>query len=208
MKLARMFWTSLSVFTLAAAVSASLAADQAIPNATLSSAYNTVTPNTLARAVQAVEQATGGRVLEVRLLHQNGPGFQAVVIKNKQLTNVKVNSSNGNVTTIAATETPQWMLDWRLKSEAHEIGHAHVTPQQAVRSVEQAAGAPAIDVALARPLSGGNDVLAYNVEVVKDGMPQRVAIDANTGQIIADPQTVLGPWTPERLAEQDQSQNR
>lgn len=68
------------------------------------------------------------------------------------------------------------------------------------RTVEQATHAPAVDVALAKPLTGFNRVLAYEVEVVPNGTPERVAIDGRTGQLLADPRSELTPWTPERLA--------
>jgi uncharacterized membrane protein YkoI len=198
----RLLGAALGAAALLASGTLSLAAGQS--DAGWSNAYQQVKPGSLSRALHAVEQSTGGHVLEVRLLHEHGPGFEAVVGKGKQIINVRVNSVSNEVTRIAVSETPQWMLDWRLKSEMQQIKQAKVSPAEAVRAVEKAEGAPAVDVGLARPTSGDNSVLAYNVEVVKDGTPQRVAIDANTGQIIADPETVLGPWTPERLAERDQ----
>jgi hypothetical protein len=40
-------------------------------------------------------------------------------------------------------------------------------------------------------------VLAYNIEIVKDGRPQRIVIDAETGQTIANPEPLLEAWKPE-----------
>ena len=45
---------------------------------------------------------------------------------------------------------------------------------------------------------GDNAVLAYNVELIKDGKPKRVVIDAVTGLPIANPEPLLDPWTPEK----------
>jgi uncharacterized membrane protein YkoI len=202
MSATHLLWAALGAATALVTGTASLAAGQS--DASWSGAYQQVQPNALARAMHAAERSTGGRVLEVRLLHENSPGFLAVVAKGHEIINVRVDAVSNQVTKIGVTETPQWMLDWRLKAEMKDIKQAKVAPDEAVKAVEKATKSPAIDVALARPTSGDNSILAYNVEVVKEGMPQRVAIDANTGQIISDPDTVLGPWTPERLAERDQ----
>lgn len=170
--------------------------------------YSNVSDTSLTNAIKAIEQSVGGRVLEVRLLHSHGPGFAAVVSKGQDLINVRYTEPSRQVDKLAVSETPQWMTDWMLREDAKDIRKATVAPADAVQKVQQAMGAPAVDIGLARPLSGGNSVLAYNVEVVKDGTPQRVAIDANTGQMIADPQSLLTPWTPEHLAQQDESKQR
>ena len=160
-------------------------------------------PASLTDAVQSIESATGGKVLEVRV-RRHGPGFAAVVTKGNQLANIKVHPVNGQVTKMSVDEVPQWMHDWKLRADAQDIHKARVSVSDAIRTAEQAQQAPAVDAGLAKPLSPSNDVLAYNIEVLKDGEPRRVAVDAKTGELIANPDEVLTPWTPERLAEKDE----
>jgi len=206
MRAANIFWVALGSMALLGAAGASLAAPPAAAIASggdWNGAYRHVREHSLEHALHVIERSTGGRVLEIRLLHRHGPGFEAVVAKNHELINVRVHDVSDEVTRIAVTETPRWMLDWRLKADMASVREEKLSPAQAISRAEKDTGAPAVDVSIAKPLSGHDGVLAYDVEVVKDGMPERVAIDARTGQLIADPQAVLGPWTPERLAQQD-----
>ena len=61
------------------------------------------------------------------------------------------------------------------------------------------AGAPAIGAGLAKPLSGANQVLAYNIELLKGGKRRLIAIDATSGAKIANPEALYESWTPVRL---------
>ncbi len=161
----------------------------------------------LPRAIQDIEQSTGGRVLEARLLHEHGPGFLAVVSRGHELINVRYTEPTRHTTVLKVQETPRWMLDWQLRQDMRDIRRTTLSTADAVRKVERATQAPATDIELARPLSGTNAVLAYQVEVLKDGRPERSAIDANTGQLISDPESLFSPWTPERLARQDEKKH-
>jgi uncharacterized membrane protein YkoI len=181
------------------------AADQDTGSSSYTNAdYSGVTSDTLSRAVEAIEKDTGGRVLEIRLLHTNPIAYAAVIAKGQELANVSVTPINPHVVALSAQETPQWMLDWQLRADMHDIHKTTLSSADAIRAAERATGAPAIDAGLAKPLSADNAVLAYNIEVLKDGVPHRVAIDARTGQQIEDPEAVLSPWTPERLASEDE----
>jgi uncharacterized membrane protein YkoI len=159
-----------------------------------------VTYTSLADAVRAVEQATGGKVLEVRFDEHSGHAtFEAVVDRQNTLVDMRIDARTDEVTEINIKEIPQWMLDWKLRADMRSIEKAKVPLADAIRMAEQISGAPAIDAGLAKPLSADNAVLAYNIEVVKNGKPDRVVIDAVTGQVIADPDELLDPWTPEKL---------
>jgi uncharacterized membrane protein YkoI len=89
------------------------------------------------------------------------------------------------------------MAPWSLRADRKSILKAKVRLSDAVIQAEQIRHGVAVDAGLAQPLSGGNDVLAYNIEVVENGRPRRVVIDAQTGERIADPQPLLQGWTPE-----------
>jgi uncharacterized membrane protein YkoI len=91
------------------------------------------------------------------------------------------------------------MLGRELKAYVKSIRHAHLPLAQGIALAERTANKPAIGAGLAAPLSGTNAVLAYNVEVMKAGKRDRIAIDANTGAPIANPDEIYGAWTPVKL---------
>jgi len=184
------------------------AAQTATDDAAWSDAYGQIKPRELSHALRVIEMSTGGHVLEIRLLHRKAPAFEAVVAMGRDLVNVRVRALDDQVTRISVNETPRWMLDWRLRAEMRDVQHAKLSAADAIRRVEDSTQAPAIDAAIARPTTPTNRILAYDVEVLKGGQPRRVAIDAQTGEIIADPSSLLGDWTPERLAQHDEARAR
>ena len=78
---------------------------------------------------------------------------------------------------------------------------------QAVVKAEETAHAPAVDAGVAAPLTAGNTVLGYNVQVIQNDRPQRLVIDAMTGQPIEDPDQFLEAWTPEHALSESLSQD-
>jgi hypothetical protein len=153
----------------------------------------------LTDAIAAIEQASGGKVLEIRFNYRPGVvGYDAVVAKNAVISHVHIAAAPPHkVVAIAETDRPAWMVNWILKADMRSIQQAKLPLTDAVAKAEQIAGAPAVDAGLAKPLTGDNAVLAYNVEVIKDGKPRRIVIDAMTGDSIANPDSLLDTWSPE-----------
>jgi uncharacterized membrane protein YkoI len=159
-----------------------------------------VTAASLSKAVDALEAATGGKVLEIRFVDEKGhERFESVVAKPDQVIYMAVDPVNEDVTKIAVKELPAWMLNWKLTEYVRSIGKANVSLSKAVAEAESLAGAPAIGAGLAKPLTGANQVLAYNVELMRHGKRERVAIDAVSGAKIANPEALYEPWTPVKL---------
>ncbi len=190
MKITRLLcgWMAAASLTTAPAVLAS-------PQTT--AAYNSDN-EPLAAAVAAIEQKTGGRVAEIRYHDRNGRGvYDAEVIVGNALSQSRVDARTGKVIAFERHETPAWMLDWESRADIKSLAKATVPLPQAILTAEKASnGAVATDAGLAKPLTAGNSVLAYNVEVVRDGSPRRIAVDANTDEVIADP-NMLETWSPE-----------
>jgi len=162
------------------------------------SPWKLVTKATLPHAIAAFEAFGGGRVLEARFgAHGDVPGFDAVVAKDGAFSHLRVDIPANVVAVIAEAEVPAWMASWVLKADAKSLEKAKLHLVEAVVKAEEIAGAPAVDAGIAAPLSGGNNVLAYNVALIKHNQPERVVIDAVTGQTIANPDTLLETWTPE-----------
>lgn len=167
--------------------------------ATTDNPWGSVNDRSLVTAIEAFEKFSGGKLLEIRFRNKNGVvGYDAVVTKGDVISNLSLSVPDENVVAIAEVDVPQWMADWKLRRYKESVEKAKIPLSEAVLKAEQIGGGPAVDAGLAKPLSGDNAVLAYNVELIKDGKPKRVAIDAVTGLPIANPESLLDPWTPEK----------
>jgi hypothetical protein len=159
-----------------------------------------VPEGSLSKAVSALEESTGGKVLEIRVVDEKGhERFESAVAKPDEIIYMAVNPVNEEVTKIAIKEVPAWMLDWKLTAYVKSIQKASVPLAKAIADAEAIARAPAIGAGLAKPLTGTNQVLAYNVELLAHGKRTRIAIDATNGAKIANPDELYEPWTPVKL---------
>ena len=140
----------------------------------------------LANAVATLEKSSGGRVLEIRY---NGPGtegtYSAVIAAKGKLTHERLDVRTNKVEDITSSK-PDWMLSWEKRADISSIEKATVPLPQAIMKAEKNLDGPAVAAGLAKALSPTNSVLAYNIAVLRDGRPQRVAVDANTDEVIAD----------------------
>jgi uncharacterized membrane protein YkoI len=155
----------------------------------------------LAHAVTAIESDTGGKVLEIRLADAAGPpGFEAALAKGDHILYMHVGSVSDDVTEIEVRKLPPWLLNYHLEAYMRSIDKAEVPLSVAIRRAEERAGAGAIGAGLAKPLGGTNAVLAYFVETIKDRKRETLAIDAQTGAFIENPQSLYEAPRPVDLA--------
>ncbi|HEY0745908.1 MAG TPA: PepSY domain-containing protein [Steroidobacteraceae bacterium] len=159
-----------------------------------------VSEDSLSHAVQALEKKTGSRVLEIRLSDEPGdPSFDAVIAEGDGILYMHIAAVSDAVTSIEVKQLPEWMVGRELKAYMKSIRQARVPLARAITLAERTVNKPAIGAGLAAPLSGTNAVLAYNVEVMKAGKRDRIAIDAMTGAPIANPDELYAAWTPVKL---------
>jgi uncharacterized membrane protein YkoI len=155
----------------------------------------------LAHAAAALEQSTGGRVLEVRLANDTGaPAFEAAIAQDNAVVYMRIESPSDNDTEIEARELPPWLLNYHMDAYVRSISKTKVPLEEAIVKAETRDSAPAIDAGIAKPLSGANAVLAYFVETMKGPTRHEFAIDATTGAFIANPEELYAPHTPVDLA--------
>ena len=160
-----------------------------------------VPPRALAHATMALEQQTGGKVLEIRLADEKGaPNFEAAVKQKDAIVYMRIASPSDDITEISISELPQWMTDYKLEAYMRSIDKAKVPLADAIVHAEEQAAAPAIGAGLARPLDGTNAVLAYYVELNKGEKRLLSAVDAQTGVSIENPESLYQPHTPVKLA--------
>jgi len=152
-------------------------------------------PSALPRAIHASEQ-NGARVMEIRFNNRTGsPGYDVVMERGAAISFVRVGEPAAGVVTVASDTEPRWMLGWRGRKEARAVARAKVDLAQAVRTAERANhDAPAVAAGVASAVGAATaTVPAYNVLLLTgDGQTRRVAVDARTGLIIADPAALRG----------------
>jgi uncharacterized membrane protein YkoI len=155
----------------------------------------------LAHAAAALEQSTGGRVLEVRLANAAGvPAFEAATAQHDAVVYMRIASPSDNVTEIKLRELPPWLLNYHMDAYVRSISKTQVPLDEAIVKAEARDSAPAVDAGIAKPLSGTNAVLAYFVETIKGSTRHEFAIDATTGAFIENPEELYEPHTPVDLA--------
>ena len=172
----------------------------ATPWAWVQAASPIVPMGALAHATTELERESGGKVLEIRLVDEQGdPSFEAALTVDDAIHYMRIASVTANITEITVRELPEWLANYRLEAYMKSIEKARVPLAEAVGQVEQTAKAPAIAAGVAKPLSGGNAVLAYYVETMLGKKQEIHAIDATNGRMIANPEAVYEPRTPIKL---------
>src|SRR5579883_627882 len=142
----------------------------------------------LENAAAQIEGKTGGRVMDIRFYDETGhPTYMAVIAKGGVVDTVRLDGVNGRITRVSGAMVPDWAMSWERRADVNSARQATVPLASAIITAENAARAPAIEAGLAKPLTAQNSVLAYNVEVLMHGRPELVAVDANTNEIIANP---------------------
>ena len=78
--------------------------------------YESVTRSALAEAVLALEDETGGKVLEIRfaLDEDEEPSFEAVLAADDALIYMRAYSLTGVLEVLEVAELPPWMGGWTL----------------------------------------------------------------------------------------------
>ena len=153
----------------------------------------------LAQAAAALERQTGGRILEIRLADEaGGPAFEAALTQEGAISYMRIASPSDDVTEIELSHLPLWLQDYKLDAYRRSLSKARVPIDQAIAKAEESDHAPAIDAGVAEPLSGKNAVLAYFVETVKGSGKKRdeLAVDATSGALIANPQSLYASHKP------------
>jgi uncharacterized membrane protein YkoI len=168
--------------SLAMAQSQRIAEAMSYPKADLAAFHGNQT--TLTHAIDEIQQTSGGKVIEIRFVDHNGkPGFHSVVARQDQVKFARLEPPSKQL--IPISSTPDWMLKWQQKNEVHFAATAQVPLSQAIRTAENAQGAPAIAAGMARS-AATSEVHAYNIMLDDRGSLKRLAVDSSTGEIISD----------------------
>jgi uncharacterized membrane protein YkoI len=148
-----------------------------------------VAATSLPNAITAIETKTRGKVMNIRLEDDGSgtPVYDAVVVTPRAVGVARFYARTRKVSRIGDDKTSDRSLKWEQLGDVKSFGKATTPLSKAIATVEQITGAPAINAGLAKRLTPNDDVLAYNIEILKDGQAERIAIDANSDEVIADP---------------------
>jgi len=151
--------------------------------------------HSLPTAVSNIEKLSGGRVAEIRYHNVGGvPGYDVALAQGDHMRFQRFTKAGNKPVELAESKTPAWMLDWRGQKNMSLVHGAKVPLADAIRTAEASMkGAPAVAAGI---LHGAADpstaVHAYNVSVLKNGSQHRVAVNSDSGALIANPQTLPG----------------
>jgi uncharacterized membrane protein YkoI len=142
----------------------------------------------LPHAIAALETKTGGKVMDIRYESDSGqPVYDAVVVTPHEVGVARIYGETGKPSGMPDDEFSIGSLDWKQRNDVTSFEKATVPLSTAIENVEQLSGGHVVDAGLAKPLTPDSDVLAYNVEYTSDGTLHTLAIDATTGEVIANP---------------------
>lgn len=144
--------------------------------------------------IRHIEEVSGGRVIEVRFTaDDNGPGWDAAVDQGEHIDFVRLVSEEGQPITLTENSRPTWSLHWPGRNDVHYARTAKVSLVDAIRSAESAEHEPAVAAGIATLTSNPDrGVTAYNVLLADPDGTVRRAVDADTGQVIANPSALAG----------------
>jgi uncharacterized membrane protein YkoI len=156
------------------------------------------TSSSLPTAISTIEAKTGGKVMDIRFVDAGGAAvYEAVVVTPDKVGLARLDARTGDLSGFDHDQVSDQSFDWEHQRDLKSFAKATISLSAAIETAEQIAGTPAVNAGLAKPLTTSNDVLAYNIEVVRYGRVERIAVDATTDEIIADPNALgLGDRDP------------
>jgi uncharacterized membrane protein YkoI len=129
-------------------------------------------------AASAVEQQTGGVVLSIVFMDDNGtPTYDVESMNNGALTETKVNAMTGQMTPVGTKQQSELTADEKAEAAA---GKQPMSLQQATTAAEQQAHGKAIQSELTT--TGGQPV--YAIDIVAGDQVSEVVVDPVTGTIV------------------------
>jgi hypothetical protein len=146
-------------------------------------------------AVRAIEASTGGRVVGILYNNKQGaPGYDVVLARGNRISFQRYPAPPNGKAALTDSTKPDQSLKWAGRLAVKDVQNAKIPLVEAIRTAEARRGAPAVAAGLnPNSTQPSDDVKAYNVVLLQGGAERRVAVDANTGQVIADP-SAMSPF--------------
>lgn len=151
--------------------------------------------HSLPKAVSNIEKLSGGRVAEIRYHNVGGvPGYDVALAQGDHIRFQRYQKEGAKPIELMEAKAPAWMLDWRGQKNMALVHKAKVPLAAAIQTAEESMkGAPAMAAGISHGAGDAStSVHAYNVSVLKDGAQHRVAVNSDTGALIANPDALPG----------------
>lgn len=134
----------------------------------------------VAQAIAAAEQKTGGRALRIDVNRENGQYLYEVKTATKdKVSEVFVDLTSGQVTRTDDQDLLARIFDRDDKAEFAKLIASPTTLAAAIATAEQNVGGKAIEASF----DNENGTLLFKVKVAKDNVLRRVMVDSATGSV-------------------------
>lgn len=135
----------------------------------------------VAQAIAAAEQKTGGRALKVDIEKEKGAYlYEVKTISKDKVSEVFVDLTSGAVTRTDDEGLIARMFDRRDQDELARLSASSTTLATAVATAEQHVGGKAIEAGF----DAENGALIFKIKVAKDNAVHRVVVDSTTGKVM------------------------
>lgn len=135
----------------------------------------------VAQAIAAAEQKTGGRAVKVDIEKEKGTYlYQVKTVSKDKISEVFVDLASGQVTRTDDEGLIARIFDREDRDELAKLAASPTTLTVAISAAELHTGGKAIEARF----DDENGALIFKVEVAKDNITQRVKIDSATGKVM------------------------
>ncbi len=135
----------------------------------------------VAQAIAAAEQKTGGRAMKIDVEKEKGAYlYEVKTVAKDKISEVFVDLVSGQVTRTDDEGLIARIFDREDRDELAKLAALPTTLAAAIATAEQHTGGKAIEARF----DDENGALLFKVEVAKDNTTQRVKIDGVTGKVV------------------------
>jgi uncharacterized membrane protein YkoI len=135
----------------------------------------------VAQAVAAAEQQTGGRAMKIDVERENGAYlYEVKTVSKDKVYEVFVDPASGQVVRTDDEGLIAKVFDREDQDEFSKLGASSTTLAQAIATAEQHTGGKAIEASF----DNEDGTMLFEIEVAKDNAVHKVMIDSANGKVL------------------------
>lgn len=136
---------------------------------------------TVAEAIAAAEQHSGGRAMKIDIEKDNGAYlYEIKTVSKDKITEVLVDPASGKVVRTDDEGLIARIFDSEDQDELAKLAASPTTLAAVIATAEQHTGGKAIEARV----DDDDDTMLFKVEVAKDNALQKVMVDIATGKVV------------------------
>jgi len=136
----------------------------------------------VAEAIAAAEQHSGGRAMKIDIDDENGAYlFEVKTVSKEKITEIFVDPASGKVVRSDDEGLIARIFDREDQDELAKLAASPTTLAAAIATAEQHTGGKAIE---ARVDDDDDNAMSFKVEVAKDNAVHKVIVDGATGKVV------------------------